>query len=444
VMVSTAMQGGCTCENCTYLRVGTGNIELAGLFAPKPLAMSAANDWTKEIETKGLPEIKKLYAMLGAPDLVAGKHFNFGHNYNYVSRAMMYPWMNRHLKLGLPEPIVEQDYRPLTRTEMTVWDEKHPRPKAGDEAFEVKLLKEMDGASRRQLAALAPRDKKTLARYREIVGGAVDVMIGRSPAEIGPVQDEKKSEQDRGKYIEITLLLKTKRHGESLPAVFLMPKEHRGEVVIWIDTAGKSGLFGSDGSPRPEVRALLDAGRAVVGVDLLYQGEFLADGKPLAQSRKVGNTREYAGYTLGYNHPLFCQRVHDVMTVVGYCAGHEKKPKRIHLFGLAGAGKWVAAAAAQLGTSVDRVAVDTGGFRFARLQDIRHVDLLPGAVKYGDVPALLALAAPHRLWLAGEGNRVPQITAAAYRAAGHPDAVTSYSGSKEASAAAAVTWLLAK
>ncbi|HJZ94855.1 MAG TPA: acetylxylan esterase, partial [Gemmataceae bacterium] len=53
VMVSTAMQGGCICENCSYLRVRTGNIELAGLFAPKPLGMSAANDWTKEIETKG-------------------------------------------------------------------------------------------------------------------------------------------------------------------------------------------------------------------------------------------------------------------------------------------------------------------------------------------------------------------------------------------------------
>ena len=42
VMVSTAMQGGCVCENCSYLRVGTGNIELAGLFAPKPLAHDRA------------------------------------------------------------------------------------------------------------------------------------------------------------------------------------------------------------------------------------------------------------------------------------------------------------------------------------------------------------------------------------------------------------------
>src|SRR5205814_1366844 len=63
VMVSTGMQGGCICENCSYLRVGTGNIELAALFAPKPLGMSGADDWTIDIETKGLPELKALYRL---------------------------------------------------------------------------------------------------------------------------------------------------------------------------------------------------------------------------------------------------------------------------------------------------------------------------------------------------------------------------------------------
>ena len=66
VMVSTAMQGGCTCENASYLRIGTGNVEIAALCAPRPLGMTAANDWTRELETKGLPELKKLYELLGA------------------------------------------------------------------------------------------------------------------------------------------------------------------------------------------------------------------------------------------------------------------------------------------------------------------------------------------------------------------------------------------
>src|SRR4051794_31009537 len=81
VMVSTAMQGGCICENCSYLRIGTGNVELAGLFAPKPLAMSAANDWTIEIEKKGFPELKQLYHTLEADDRVTAHCWpEFGHN----------------------------------------------------------------------------------------------------------------------------------------------------------------------------------------------------------------------------------------------------------------------------------------------------------------------------------------------------------------------------
>jgi hypothetical protein len=67
VMVSTAMQGGCTCENASCLRVETGNVEFAALFAPKPQGLTAANDWTKEMTTKGFPELQQLYALLGAP-----------------------------------------------------------------------------------------------------------------------------------------------------------------------------------------------------------------------------------------------------------------------------------------------------------------------------------------------------------------------------------------
>src|ERR1700738_4264526 len=98
VMVSTAMQGGGGCENCPLLRQGAGNIALAGLFAPKPLAMSGAKDWTIDIETKGLPELKALYKLYGAEEKVSAKCWKqFGHNYNQVSREYMYNWFNKHL-----------------------------------------------------------------------------------------------------------------------------------------------------------------------------------------------------------------------------------------------------------------------------------------------------------------------------------------------------------
>ena len=67
------------------------------------LAMSGANDWTLNIERKGLPELKALYRLYGVEDNVTAKCWpEFGHNYNQVSRKMMYGWFTKHLKLGQP------------------------------------------------------------------------------------------------------------------------------------------------------------------------------------------------------------------------------------------------------------------------------------------------------------------------------------------------------
>jgi len=63
--------------------------------------MTAANDWTKEMATKGFPELKQLYTLLGAPknvELFANTHFQ--HNYNYVSRAAFFGFINKHFKLA--------------------------------------------------------------------------------------------------------------------------------------------------------------------------------------------------------------------------------------------------------------------------------------------------------------------------------------------------------
>src|SRR5690606_12301428 len=125
VMVSTAMQGGCTCENASLLRIGTGNVELAALFAPKPQLLLSADDWTREMPTKGFPELQQHYKLLGAEKNVFHRPLlHFGHNYNYVSRAAMYAWFNRHFNLGIPEPVVEEDYQRLSRDEMTVWNDE--------------------------------------------------------------------------------------------------------------------------------------------------------------------------------------------------------------------------------------------------------------------------------------------------------------------------------
>ncbi len=435
VMVSTAMQGGCTCESSSLLRVNTGNVEFAALFAPKPQGMTTANDWTRGMSTNGFPDLQALYKLTGAPANVMlhrGEHFP--HNYNAVARAAFYTWLNRHFKLGAKEPVVERDYERLKRADLTVWDDKHPAPKADDADFERRILRWLHEDSQKQLTALRPTPDK----YRETVRGALEVMIGRTLASAGNTQWALKHKLDRGRYFEMDGLVRNTTHNEELPVVYLYPKEWNGRTILWLHEEGKAGLF-ADGKPKPEIQALLDSGATVCGVDLLHQGEFLTDGKPLTRTGKVKNPREFAGYTFGYNHTVFAQRVHDVLTLVRLTEEHQQKSTSVDLVGLGAIGPVAAAARALCGDVIYRAAIDTGGFRFGKLTDFHDVNFLPGGAKYDDVPGLLALSAPEKLWLAGEGDSgVVKTFYAANKAANN---LTHYNGPAADTAAAAARWL---
>jgi hypothetical protein len=411
VMVSTAMQGGCTCENASCLRVNTGNIEFAALFAPKPQGFTAADDWTKEMATKGFPELQKHYELLGAKgNTMLAPLLHFGHNYNYPSRAAMYSWFNKHLKLGLEEPVVEEDHKRLTQEEVTVWDAKHPEPAGGPE-FEKKLLKWWTEDATQQIPT--PKDADSLAKYREIVGGALEAILARRLPTADEVEYQNTGKKEQGKHLVMTGLVRYKRYGEELPIVVLHPQDSNGRAVIWLDDAGKSGLFTDKGEPKPEVQKLIDAGTSVVGVDLFMQGEFLSDGKPPTANRQVGGNRDFAAYTYGYNSPLFAQRVDDVLTAVVFCATYKVKPETIDVVALSPqAGPIAAVARAASGGLVRRAAIDTHGFRFGKLLDYRDVMFMPGGAKYGDLPGFLALSAGEDLWLAGEDEKNEPIKSA--------------------------------
>lgn len=441
VMVSTAMQGGCTCENASLLRVNTGNIEFAALAAPRPQGMTSANDWTKEMSTKGFPELLAHYKVMGAPNNVMlhrGEHFQ--HNYNAVARSAFFTWVNQHFKLGLKSPVVERDYQRLTRAELTVWDDKHPAPKADDIDFERKLLRWWADDAEKQLQASA----SSVDAFRQVAGNGVEAVLGRTFASAGKVAWELKNKQVHGNYVEMTGLLRNETHGEELPVAWLYPKQWNGRAVVWLDDSGKAALFNADGSVKPEVKSLVDSGATVLGADLLFQGEFTKDGQAAKQNRVVANPREFAGYTYGYNHALFAQRAHDVLTLVKYLRSYETNPnhpapKSVDVAGFGGTGPIVAAARAVARGAIDHAAVETGGFRFGKLTDYRDVSFLPGGAKYGDVPGLLALNAPGKLWVGGE--TAPALTSKLYSAA---NAAGSLTAAAKTDRAAAAKWLLAQ
>jgi dienelactone hydrolase len=437
VMVSTAMQGGCTCENASLLRVGTGNVEFAALFAPKPLGLTAADDWTREMAGKGFPELRELYSMLGAPNNVAlTSLLQFGHNYNYVSRASMYHWVNQHLKLELPEPIVEEDYKRLGMEEMSVWNDQHPQPEGGAD-FERKLLRWLHDDSENQIR----QSRGALEQFREITAGGVDVVIGRNIETAGQVEWQQTAQRDHGSYTESAGLLRNSTYTEELPAVLLQPKTRNGQTVIWISDSGKAALF-RDGQPRDAIRKLLDAGVLVVGLDLLFQGEFVQDGQPVTRTRRVQNPREAAAYTFGYNHALFAQRVHDILSAMNYIRLREPSPGTIDLVCLDAAGPIAAAARAQSGSVITRAAINTTGFRFGNVSDIHDANFLPGGAKYGDLPGMLALGAPGKLWLAGEEGAVPELVNDIYTLAGAAGRIVIAPGEPRQLDQSAAAWLI--
>jgi dienelactone hydrolase len=427
VMVGTAMQGGCICENCSYLRTEGNNIEIAALFAPKPLGMSAANDWTKDILKKGLPELRQVYKLYGAEDNVTAEAFlQFGHNYNQVSREAMYNFFNKHLKLGHAGPITEQPFVPVPPAELSVFDDDHPRP--ADAVNAEGLRRYLTEASDKQLQALLPKDKDTLAAFRKVVAPALRVMMGGGlpkPAEVETVGPALPFEGEG--FDGVTITLSRKGQGERVMAELWRPLKWDGRVVVWVHPDGRKST-GTDG-----FKKLLAQNVGVCVVEPFRTGA-------MAGEKTYPVNKEFAGYTFGYNRPLLAERVHDILTAVAYLRGLEPV-KVIDLAGFGKAGPWVALAHGLCGDAVARTAADLNHFRFEQVKDTNDEMMLPGGLRYGGLPTLAALAAPHELLLYNaDGTGSAAFLQAAYTAAGQSGNLQRRDGPMEP--AAVVDWLL--
>jgi hypothetical protein len=211
--------------------------------------------------------------------------------------------------------------------------------------------------------------------------------------------------------------------------------------VIWVHPQGKASMYDAAGALVAPVRRLLEGGLSVVSADLLDQGELTADGQPRRRQRWLENEEGFAGWTYCYNLPLAARRVHDVLAIAAMLKAEQDLPIDLCAFGPAAA--WAAGAVVQSRGKISRAALDTRGFRFAAIDDVYDAHFLPGAVKYGDLPGLLALAAPTPLWLAGETEPSASLVIAAYRAAGQSDRLTLSRSEQSPAGDTAVDWLMA-
>ena len=394
VMVSTAMQGGCTCENASLLRVGTGNIEFAALFAPKPMGLTSAHDWTVNMSTKGFPDLAQHWKNLGAADSVKlFDHPDFPHNYNLVTREHIYDFFNTHFRLGLSgERLKEHDYEPLTRAQLTVWDAAHPAPAGGPE-FEKKLLHWWKDDS----------DKALAADFEKTARPALDAIFTRTLAGEKAAMDRSTfKKEDRGDWCLLRGVVDNEARHEAVPCLFFHPKKWNGRTVIVLSEKGKSALLDGE-QPNADVARLLAAGVSVVAPDLFMQGELLFDGQSDTPVRKVKNPREAAAFTFGYNDSLFVQRTHDVLTLLAFVRDHEHHSSSVVIAAFDKTAAVAAAARALADGYVNKAVLDSQHVRFTDAESIYSPWFQPGAAKFGDVGGLLKLG-KGALWISGSAS----------------------------------------
>ncbi|WP_420236094.1 alpha/beta hydrolase family protein [Telmatobacter bradus] len=325
-MISSFKQGGDLCENQAGLRIGTNNVELAAISAPRPMLMvSDTKDWTRNTLRDEYPAIHSIYALYGKPDAVEAVQIEAPHNFNRESREAVYRFFAKlHPGLSDAKDLVEHDISiPPLGDLMALYN--HPLP-----ADAVDLNGFFDtwrAMSTTQNAALHD-DKLLRERLRQTL--AVEL-----PTHVDAAQEGNN-------------LVLTRGNGDRLQAVRIKGNG-KGPIEIVLDPEGSASALQSEA-----VAALRKQKRDVLVLDVFQTGSAKAprDGEDHpAATEDPGNGG--GPMFLTYNVSDDQARVQDVLTAIAY-AQQLGRAVKIHSSG--DAALWALFADAALDGFVERVA----------------------------------------------------------------------------------------
>ena len=286
------------------------------------------------------------------------------------------------------------------------------------DAHEVAILKLANADAQEKTTSLIPDSKSEYGTFQEIIGGAWETILARKLGRVGEVDFMEVAAKKMNGYTVKLGKLNHLQANEQLPAIMIRQSSAsaRGNVV-WVPNEGKLELFNGE-TLDPRAIDMLDAGFNIISADLMGQGEFSKDGKPLEAQRMwyqrdaSKGWQRFAGYTYGYNHSVFVQRTHDVLSLIKL-AGKERP---VHLIGIGKtAGPIALAARSQAGSAIQKTFIDLDEFRFQYLTKHDDPMFVSGAVRYLDVDGLLSLCAPGDLTVSGQESK---IAIRVYKAAG--------------------------
>ena len=309
-MVSAYMQGGARCENAPGLRLGTSNLEIAALMAPKPmLLVSSTGDWTSHVPDEEFPAIRQVYSLYDKAANVENFHQDAPHNYNRKAREAVYRFFAKHLLEDPKYNEYAEQGAPIEKLQDMLGLMNRPLP-AGALSYEG-LFTEWQEMARAQFEQSDISSLRT--QFQQSIGVAW-------PTEV--LQE---------KQADGTLLLGRAGVGDRIPARLL---PGAGTPVLLVDPDGMKAALTSS-----MVRELQKDGRAVLLIDA-----FQAGGAVATRDRS-------ATHFLGFNLSDDANRVQDIVTALAFLkqqAGRKGQPanRPIELIGIRRAALWCLFAAA--------------------------------------------------------------------------------------------------
>ncbi len=382
VMVDLHNQGGCVCENAPLLRVGTNNVEIATLSAPRPQGdCGGSTDQSGDFETNGYPFMKHIYEVLGAADQSQAFTVQAGHNHNLQSRELLYNFINRTFKLGIKEPITETPIEPVPVVQLSVWDATHKMP--ADFADAKTLRAAMTKASDEQIAAL----QKDPPAYRDMLKVALQAMVSDtlpSAADVTTTVDPLFAGVATWRGI-----LARKDSGERIPFAYVKPQNWNGTAILWADPRGIKALLADSGIPTPEAAKILAGGTMILAIDPFMSDTFK---RPTPQPAAAGIRMNYSAFFNGYERTILGNRVHDLLSAIAFARG-VKGLKSLDVLASGDAAPQAVLATALAEDQITRAAIDLAGFDFDKVTSDNDPNFLPGALKYGGIYPFATLCA---------------------------------------------------
>jgi dienelactone hydrolase len=366
-MVSAIMQGGDLCENAPGLRLNTSNVEIAALFAPKPmLLVSATGDWTHNVPKEEFPAIQRIYALYGKAGQVEVVQFHAEHNFNRQSREAVYQFFAKH-NPGLTDPreLIEHDIDiPMVQDLEVLTDRTLP---AG--------ALDLDGVFRlwRQRTEAQNRETQDVAFLRERLRQTLAIEV--------PDPDQVIADRN-GQAI----VLSRASRGDRIPGIWI---DGHGNPAIVLDPNGSAAALVT-----AVVQRLRAEGRPILAIDAFQTGAAKAarPGDPTVMPTPYPasdkDEEDIADAAAGYprfftfNVSVDAARVQDVITAIVYA---RKTNPKVDLYATGDAALWAtfAAAASDLPVTlhlegVPALAADT--------DYLKHFNV-PGILRAGGLPA---------------------------------------------------------